>query len=399
VADEDVAIIGAGIAGLVLAARLSRSGIACRVYEQAPVLRAIGAGIQLAPNAVRVLYRLGLADALAAEAVQPTAIELRRWHNGQTLARIELGAACLARYGVPYLTAHRADLHAALVAAVPAGTVRLDARCESIVDTDDAVELRFAGGDSVRAGLVVGADGIHSVVRAALVADRPRFSGQTIFRGIVPAAQTPPSMAEPAVRLYLGPAQHLVCYPIAGGRLVNVAATVPADDWRLESWTASGDPDVLDRAYQGWTGEVRALLGALDPSRLQRWALHDRDEIDLWYGRRSVLVGDAAHPMLPFLAQGANQAIDDAAVLAACLAADLSPAALARYAALRKPRATEVQRLSRRNNERLHIVDGPAQAARDDELNRSQRLAEQDWLYGYDADAVTVPAQDGGSDG
>lgn len=389
---EHIAIVGGGIAGLTLAARLGRAGIPCRVFEQAPAFAVSGAGVQLAPNAVRLLYRLDLAQRLAAVAVRPVAIEMRRWDDGRLLASTELGAGCEARYGAPYLTVHRADLHEALRDAVPAGSVRLDARCVEVAGGASAARLRFTDGTGVEAGLVVGADGIHSVARAALSPDRPRFSGQTIYRGLIPAGSVR-LPAQPAVRLWLGPEQHVVCYPVAAGRLVSFGATVPAGDWRLESWTARGDLAELAAAYRGWHPEVRRLIDALDPERLHRWALHDRDDAGCWYGSRIVLTGDAAHPMLPFLAQGANQSIEDSAVLAGCLATGTGAAALARYERLRRPRASEVQRLSRRNSTRLHIPDGDGQRERDEALAGSQGLAEQRWLYGYDADAEVAAGQ------
>lgn len=382
----EVAIVGAGIAGLTLAAELARVGSAFRVFEQAPRLGEVGAGVQLAPNAVRLLERLGLSDALRDVAVRPEAIELRRWDDGRVIARTALGAECEERYSAPYYTVHRADLHRALVAAVGAGVVELDRRCEAVQESADGVRIDFAGGASAVAGLVVGADGIHSAVRKRLSADRPRYSGQGIYRTVIPAGSVPALRAEPKVVLWLGPRQHLVCYPISGGEQISVAATTPVVQWQPESWTAPASPDDLRSAYAGWHPDVRAVVEAAEEVTL--WALHDRDPIPSWSTGRIALLGDAAHPMLPFFAQGANQAVEDACVLAACLSAagdgDVS-SALARYARIRRDRADRVQQISRRNSSTLHLGDGPARPEQDAELSRSQRLAEQDWLYGYDA--------------
>lgn len=383
---DDVAIVGAGIAGLTLAAELARVGTGFRIFEQAARLGEVGAGIQLAPNAVRLLHRLGLTDALRDVAVRPEAIELRRWDDGRVIARTALGSECEDRYSAPYYTVHRGDLHGALVEAVGAGTVELDRRCESVQETADGVRIDFAGGTAATAGLVVGADGIHSSVRKRLSADRPRYSGQGIYRAVIPGEAVPAMRAEPKVVLWLGPRQHLVCYPVSSGEQLSVAATTPVVEWQPESWTAPASSGDLRSAYAGWHPDVQAIVEAAEEVTL--WALHDRDPIPSWSTGRIALLGDAAHPMLPFFAQGANQAIEDATVLAACLALagqdDAAPA-LARYARIRRDRTERVQGISRRNSSALHLDEGPPPQDQAAAPSPSQRLAEQDWLYGYDA--------------
>ncbi|GAB3174256.1 FAD-dependent monooxygenase [Myceligenerans halotolerans] len=388
-----VAVVGAGIAGLALAAELGRAGITCRVFEQAPRLGEVGAGIQLAPNAVRLLHRLGLADVLRDVAVRPEAIELRRWDDNRVIARTTLGAECEDRYSAPYYTVHRADLHGALVETVGTDVIELDRRYESVSETADGVRIGFAHGAPVAAEVLVGADGIHSTVRKELSADRPRYSGQGIYRSVVPVEALPAMRDEPKVVLWLGPRQHLVCYPISAGKQVSVAATTPVVEWQPESWTAPASPGDLRSAYADWHPAVRAVVEAAEQVTL--WALHDRDPIPDWTTGRIALLGDAAHPMLPFFAQGANQAVEDACVLAASLSLaggtrDVAPA-LARYAAARRDRAEKVQEISRRNSRALHVDDGSAQRDRDAQLSRSQRLAEQEWLYGYDATRAVGP--------
>jgi salicylate hydroxylase len=387
-----VAVAGAGIAGLAFAAALRRAGLDCHVYEQAGRLAEVGAGVQLAPNAARLLHRLGLGDLLPAVAVEPQAIEMRRWDDGTLLQRTELGEPCRSRFGASYYTVHRADLHSGLLSLVPPDRLHLGARCVAVTQDADAARLHLSDGTTVTADLVVGADGIHSVAREEIVADRPRYSGQTIYRGLVPAERVPHLQAEPRVRLWLGPDQHCVCYPVSSGRQLSFGATVPAADWREESWSARGDVAELAASYAGWHEDVARLIGAADT--VGRWALHDRESIDRLSSGRVTVIGDAAHPMLPFQAQGANQAIEDAVVLAACLAdagPDGSDAALRRYEEIRLPRTTRIQRQSRDNAKTLHLADGDAQRHRDAAARTSSGLDRHEWLFGYDAEqAVTT---------
>jgi salicylate hydroxylase len=363
-----------------------------RVYEQATVLREVGAGIQLAPNATRLLHRLGVADRLAPHAVRPAAIEMRAWDSGDVLMRNTLGAACEEMYGAPYYCVHRADLHRALVESLPAGALSLGVRCVGVRERDDDVVLDFADGSSVAAGLVVGADGVHSALRARLVADQPRFSGQTAYRGLVPAERVDSLLREPKVAIWLGPGRHFVCYPVSAGRLVSFVATSPAEDWRTESWRARGEVGDLLADYRDWHPEVRGVLAAAD--EVGRWALHDRDPVHTWSSGRITLVGDAAHPMLPFGAQGAALAIEDAAALAACLraaSADALPEALRWYETARKPRAIAVYEYVRANARNHHYADGEKQRARDGAMEGNWGLRGQEWLFGYDAEREVEP--------
>jgi len=386
-----VAVVGAGIAGLTVAAALTRAGIRCRVYERAPRLGEVGAGIQLSPNATRLLHRLGAAAKLRAVAVRPEAIEMHRWDSGALLMRTVLGQACEDMYAAPYYCVHRADLHALLVTLLPQDVIRLDAHCTGVTDRDAQAEIRFTDGSVEQADVVVGADGIHSVVRQALVRDEPRFSGQAVYRGMIPASRLPHLLEEPKVLLWLGPGQHCVCYPVSSGRSISFVATTPAGGWRTESWTEEGRiADVL-KAYQGWHEEVRSLLGAA--TSVTRWALHDRAPVDRWSGRRITVVGDAAHPMLPFGAQGANQAIEDAVTLAACLRDVAGPdvaQALRRYEELRRPRTAYVQRAIAENARNHHFADGEEQRMRDQSMDENWGLRGQEWLFGYEAEPAVA---------
>lgn len=387
-----VVVSGAGIAGLAFAAALHRTGIDCHVYEQAGRLSEVGAGVQLAPNATRLLNRLGLRDRLRTVAVTPSAIEMRRWDDGTLLQRTVLGDSCHRRFGAPYYTVHRADLQAGLLSLVPPERVHLGARCVAVTQDDGEARLHLSDGTTVPADLVVGADGIHSVAREQIVADRPRYSGQTIYRGLVPAERVPHLLSPPGVRLWFGPDQHCVCYPVSSGRQVSFGATVPGSDWQEESWSARGDVADLAAAYAGWHEDVTRLIAAA--GTVGRWALHDRDGIDRLSSGRVTVIGDAAHPMLPFQAQGANQSVEDAVVLAACLA-DAGPArlgaALRRYERIRLPRTTRIQRQSRDNAKTFHLSDGAAQRHRDTTARTSPGLDRHEWLFAYDAEqAVTM---------
>lgn len=386
-----IAIVGAGIAGLTTAAALTQAGLACQVFEQTPYLAEVGAGLQLAPNAVRLLRRLGLDEQLDRVAVRAEAIEMRRWSDSTLIMSTPLGDECEKRFGAPYYTVHRAHLHQCLRELLPDGVLRLGMRCCRLSEKSDAVELAFQNGRRTHVDLVVGADGIHSVVREQLVHDQPRFSGQAVYRGLVPAVRLPRLTEDPKVRLWLGPGRHCVSYLVAGGAWISFGATTPADGWRTESWSATGQVEEMVKAYQGWHPAVLELLSAADSVR--HWALHDRDTITSWSTDRLTLVGDAAHPMLPFLAQGANQAIEDAVVLAQCLrtaGSDEFAPALRRYERIRALRTEEVHERSRGNSRALHLADDDARRTRDAELGRRADLSHQDWLYGYDAELAAA---------
>jgi len=391
--DLRVAIVGAGIAGLTVAASLARAGVASVVFERADALAPEGAGIQLAPNATRLLRRLGLAHGLDAVAVRPAAIELRRWDNGATIGATELGAACEDRYGAPYYTLHRADLQRVLLGAL-ADTrgvmLRLGRHCVGVSERPQAAVLHFADGASVEADVVIGADGIHSSVRAALASDAPRYSGMGVYRGLIPVEHLPHLAGDPTVRIWLGPRQHCVCYPVAAGALMSFTATAPGHEQGLGSWSAPGVVANLVAAYAGWHSDVLGLLSAAGP--VTQWALHDRAPLSRLHAGRVVVVGDAAHAMLPFGAQGANQAIEAAATLAACLrgvsAAEIVPA-LDHYERVRLPRLARVGAAVRGNARDHHLADGREQRRRDRCLSAHRSLRRQGWLYGYDAERVT----------
>ena len=390
----DIAIIGGGIGGLAAAAFLHRAGLPATVYEQASQLREVGAGVVVAPNAARLLRALGVLDAFAERAVPlETGWEFRRWQDGSVLSAEDLATKCERLYGERTYTAHRADLLDAVRRAVPATSVRLGQRCVA-VDTDGPRHtsrhiLRFTDGETAAADVVIGADGIHSMVRAALTEPvPPAYSGLCAFRALVPAADAPEFARRPAQVLWVGPDHHLVHYPVSAGKFVNLVAFAPAGDYTTESWTATATVDELLAEFAGWDERLVALISAAGTPG--RWALLDRAPLTGWSQGTVTLLGDAAHPMFPFFAQGAAQAIEDAAVLARCLAAapDDPAAALRRYESLRIPRTTRLQEVSHARAHVNHLPDGPEQLARDASFNDVDPLAASGWIYAYDADAV-----------
>lgn len=382
-----IAVVGAGIGGLALAAGLRRHGIACEIFEQADRFGDAGAGVQIAPNAARLLHRLGIGERIDEVAIKPEAVEMRHWRDNRIIACTPLGAECAQRYGAPYYTFHRADLHRVLLDLIPRPRIHLNHRCTGVSECDEGVTLHFANGATWQGDLVIGADGVRSTVRAALVPDNPRFSGQVMYRGLVPADHLPHLAGPPRVRLWLGPNQHCVSYPIASGGLFSFGATLAIGDSIPENWMQPGNVEDLAAAYRGWHQDVQRIIDVLD--NVSRWALYDRDPVTRWSGKRVTLVGDAAHPMLPFIAQGANQAIEDAFALAKCFTSATSariPDSLAAYERARVARTAEVQRVSRNNGALFHLLEDDAQRERDSAMSMKQELPNQAWLFGYDAE-------------
>jgi len=388
-----VAIIGGGIGGLAAALSLLRAGFDVQVYEQASSLSEVGAGIQMSPNATRILLRFGLGPALAATGVKPIAGHMRRWADGRTIQRSAMGAEMEAAFGAPYYHFHRADLLAALSQGLPPERLHLRQRFERAIDHGDKVEIAFADGTGASADLLIGADGIHSAVRSLLFGpEHPDFTGCIAYRGLVPAARLAHLDLELTANNWVGPGRHFVHYFVAGGRLLNFVAVIARDSWTKESWTDRGRVEDALAAYDGWHSQVREIIGAVEETFI--WALFDRPPLPHWSKGRITLLGDACHAMLPFMAQGAAQSIEDGATLAACLLegnGDLA-AALRRYETLRLPRASRLQAMSRDNKHRFHLPDGPEQAARDAALaQRGDRsIPVIGWLYGHDAGKLEV---------
>ncbi|MEU8346529.1 FAD-dependent monooxygenase [Spirillospora sp. NPDC048832] len=392
-----VAIVGGGIGGLAAAAFLSREGISATVYEQASRLREVGAGLVVAPNAARLLRRLGVLDGFAARAVRlDVGWEFRRWRDGTVLSAEDLASACERLYGEHTYTAHRADLLDVLLSAVPGGAVRLGKRCVELdAGAGGRPVLRFADGESVEPDVVIGADGIHSIVRSTVAEPRAAaYSGICAFRALVPAERAPAFARRNAQTLWIGPGHHLVHYPVSAGRYVNLVAFAPAGDDAVESWTATATVAEFLDEFDGWDPRLTALIRA--GGTPGRWALLDRAPLPRWSEGAVTLLGDAAHPMFPFFAQGAAQAVEDAAVLARCLAADPGdpPRALRRYERLRIPRTSRLQEVSHARSHVNHLPDGPRQRARDESFAGADPLVANGWIYGYDPDDALAETAD-----
>ena len=390
---DRVLIAGAGIGGLTAALALARQGIAVALFDQARKLEEAGAGVQLGPNAIHVLTELGLADRLKSAVVAPSAIRVRSGRSGRGVATMPLGTTSIARFGAPHWLIHRADLQSALLAAVadePLITLTLGAKVDDFAIEPAGVRAIVADGrssaDCVGSALI-GADGLWSRLRARLGdAAEPRFAARTAFRALVPVADMTPSDRDSVVNLWIGRNGHVVHYPIRAGTAVNIVA-VTSNRWRSPAWsTAASREEVLDRFPEAiWAAPLRQLLAA--PRRWQKWALYDRPTLRTWGRGPVTLLGDAAHPMLPYLAQGAGMAIEDAAVLARELARspDDRAAALRRYESARAPRTARVQRAARRNDVTYHLGE-PAAFVRDTAmrvLGGSRLLARFDWIYDW----------------
>jgi salicylate hydroxylase len=291
---------------------------------------------------------------------------------------------------------HRADLLSALAAGVPAGRLHLGHRLTGLADHGDRVEALFANGASAEVDVLVGADGIRSLVRRTLFGpENPRFTGCVAYRGLVPAERLSELGLEVTAQVWMGPGRHFVHYFVSGGRLVNFVAVIEQDTWTRESWTDRGDPADALAAFAGWHPQVRAILEAVDETFI--WALFDHTPLERWSAGRVTLLGDACHAMLPFMAQGAAQAIEDAATLASCLASAGSdlPSALHRYEILRIPRASRLQAMSTANKRRFHLADGPEQRERDTEMSAGSTdwpFGAVAWIYEHDASGVVLPA-------
>lgn len=388
-------IVGAGLGGLAAALALARKGLMVTVLEQAPAFGEVGAGLQLGPNAVRLLDGWGLGPGLRALAAMPQHVQARDAHDGRALGRLALGQAVRERHGADHLCIHRADLHGLLLAAVRAAGPALHAGVAVTRITPDAHSVRVSGqtpqglAEDHQAPLLLGCDGLWSPVRAQLLADGPpQATGHLAYRALLPMADLPAGVARDAVTVWLGPRLHVVAYPVRAGEALNLVAVVhglpPDSTAHPRSWTQASDSASLLAAMPGIHTGLRALLEAAPA--WSRWVLHDRPPLasaQTMAQGRVALLGDAAHPMRPYLAQGAAMALEDADCLADCLVGqpDDGAGALQRYAQARWARNARVQAASRRNGQIFH-AQGPLRWARDLAMRWSGgRVMDSPWLY------------------
>jgi len=392
-----ILIVGGGIGGLCAALALRRAGRDAHVYEQASALREVGAGVAVGPNAVRVLHHLGLAAPIRDVGVLPLSLDTRDWASGEVLGRVPLGPGAEDRWGAPFYHLHRADLHDVLRAALGDEHITLGARCVAVEQDDLSVTARFADGREATGDLLIGADGIHSVVRDYVAGpDRAVWSRQIAWRGLAPAAVGHAVGLEVRHHSFWGPRHQVAVYYVSAGRLVNwVGNAQTDDDWQEESWSARGDRDQALAAHAGWHPQVRALIAGTE--QVFKWALFDRPPIATWTRGRVTLLGDAAHPMLPYMAQGASQSIEDGFVLAGCVAGnpDDPVHAIEQYAALRRERTAAVQAASREAGRQMHMSDPVEIAARNARLAASPEapVARFDWLWRYDVERAVAEAR------
>lgn len=384
-----IAIVGAGIAGLVAARALQQFGFRPVVYEQAPVLGDVGAGLTVSPNATHVLNAIGLEGVLSRIGMRPDRGGVKHWKTGELMVEISRGREMLEKYGAAYYQVHRADLHrelADLVVSHDPTAIRTGHAFVGLVQNSAGVSLKFGNGVEVRADAVLGADGVRSVVRTQLFGvDRPRFTGYMAYRGLVPYADLPAGVVEPTSCLSTGPGRSFTRYLVRGGSLVNFVGLTERDDWREEGWSIRATVKEMLEEYGDWYQGVRTIIAATPADGLFKWALFDREPLSEWTRGRVTLIGDAAHPMLPFLGQGAAMGIEDGMLIARAFAAAGSiDEALRRYVEARLPRANWVMTESRKTALNYH-------SGRDENFRPGKHVsAESLGLMAYNPAAVPV---------
>ena len=386
-------IAGGGIGGVTAALCLLDAGIDVELYERASVFSEVGAGIQISPNGVKVLKRLGLADELDAVAFRPEALEMRLGSSGMRIFSIPIREQALARFGAPYYHVHRADLMSILSKALrdrAPQAAHMNKEAQGYAQIGDSVTLAFTDNTRVIGDVLIGADGIHSAIRSQMLGAMPaRFTGNVAWRVVVPASKLPKGLVHPTACIWVGPGRHAVTYYLRRGELVNFVGVVERSDWQGESWTERGDQVDMAADFKGFAEPIAAIID--QAGECYRWALFDRDPLEEWCRGRVTLLGDACHPMLPFLAQGAVMGIEDAWVLSRQLktAANI-PLALKVYEGARKPRTSKVQLGARGQMGLYHKRGLGAQLATYGAMWLAARAmpsfvhTRNDWLYSHD---------------
>ncbi len=390
--DLNIIIAGAGIGGLTAAACFLKKGFKVKVYEQASALGEVGAGIQSSANAVKVLYDLGLQHELDKVAVRPEAFEFRRFNTGEMMHRIPLGALHEKTNGAPYFHLHRADIHDLLarkVAELDPECITLNAKAEGFDESPGGVTLRLADGSKIKGDVLIGADGIKSSIRAQILGETPvTYTGDVAWRGVIPIERLPHDIMERVSTVWCGPKKHAVMYYLRAGKLMNFVGLVEHAQPESESWTQKRPWEELKADFVGWHPDIQTVIDALDKDGCYRYALNNRPPVNNWSTSKATLMGDAAHPTLPYMASGAAMAIEDAAVLARCLEDCTGVTqALQLYQANRLDRTARIVNESTDSRGLYRIEDEAAMRQAFHERNLSKVRA--DWLYSYDP--LSVP--------
>lgn len=388
-----VLVVGGGIGGITSVLALRQRGIDAQLYEQAGAFGQVGAGIQVSSNAARILLKLGLGEALKKVATFPEGRDYRGWDTGERLYFTPLGQKAQAHFGSPYYAAHRAELLEVLLSGLGDHGFRLGSRVERVDQDANGVMLTLANGESAHGDMLIGADGIHSTARAQLFGEElPRYTGNVAWRGLVPAERVAHLDLGSVVGVWMGPNRSIVQYYVSAGKTFNWIGISRSPQPARESWLAEGKVEDALAEYEGWHPTIRTIIGATP--KVLRQALYDREPLADWQVGRIVLIGDAAHPMMPFYAQGGAQSIEDAYVLAGCIAEgqDRPLEALRRFVKMRQPRTAWMQDLARREEELYQMNDAATIKARNEEMRSNSKTGtaifppEQERLYSYDAE-------------
>ena len=389
---KKILIAGAGIGGLTAAACLLRAGHDVQILEQAPELTEVGAGIQISANAMHVLNSLGLAEAIAATSVRPEAYVFRLHDSGEVISQFALAQEHLRLHRAPYNQLHRADFQLLLADTarrLKKDVIRLDSRVAGFEETVSGVRVRLTNGETASGDLLIGADGVKSAVRAQIAgAAQPVYSGDAAWRLTIPTHKLPPGFMDPVMSVWMGPAAHVVCYFLRAGALLNFVGLVETEEVSEESWTARFPWDKLKADFAGWHADIQTVIDLAERDACYRWSLFYRPPIPNWSTRRATLLGDSVHPTLPYLAQGAAMAIEDAAVLTRALDMADVPEALQIYQRSRIERTTRIMQGSSGNRELFHMRD--QQQLRAAFAKRDEGAARNAWLYSYNPLSVEL---------